>query len=69
MEEDFSLPFLAGFDVLKIPVIENGIPVWPEKFPIEKIEELIESKVPEEEKEVKEEKVEVEETKEKKTKK
>ncbi len=40
MEEDFSLPFLAGFDVLKIPVIENGIPVWPEKFPIEKIEEL-----------------------------
>lgn len=40
MEEDLSQPFLIGFDVLKIPVIENGVPTWEEKFPIEKIEEL-----------------------------
>ena len=32
--------FLSGYDVLKIPVIENGKPVWEEKFPIEKIEQL-----------------------------
>ena len=30
--------FLFGYDVLKIPVMENGKPVWNEKFPIEKIE-------------------------------
>lgn len=40
MEEDLSKPFLVGFDVLKIPVIENGKPTWEEKFPIQKIEEL-----------------------------
>ncbi len=40
MDDDFGGAFLAGFDVLKIPVIENGIPTWEEKFPIEKIEEL-----------------------------
>ncbi len=32
--------FLFGYDVLKIPVMENGKPVWNEKFPIEKIEKL-----------------------------
>ncbi|MDR1476819.1 MAG: hypothetical protein LBI17_01675 [Rickettsiales bacterium] len=37
---DTSAPFLEGFDVLRIPVIENGAPVWPEKFPLGKIEEL-----------------------------
>ena len=41
MDEDFlGEPFLCGYDVLKIPVIENGVPVWKEKFPIEKIEKL-----------------------------
>ena len=32
--------FLSGYDVLKIPVIENGKSVWEEKFPLEKIEQL-----------------------------
>ena len=40
MEEDFDKPFLAGFDLLKIPVIENGKSVWEKKFSLEKIEEL-----------------------------
>lgn len=40
MSYDFEFPFLQGFDKLQIPVIENGVPVWEEKFPIEKIEKL-----------------------------
>ena len=40
MDDDFDEAFLSGFDVLRIPVIENGIPTWEEKFPISKIEEL-----------------------------
>ena len=40
MEEDLTKPFLVGFDVLKIPVIENGVLTWEEKFPLSKIEEL-----------------------------
>lgn len=40
MEDDLTKPFLEGFDVLKIPVIENGKPVWKDKFPLSKIEEL-----------------------------
>lgn len=40
MKEEFSDAFLRGYDVLKIPVIENGESVWKEKFPIEKIEQL-----------------------------
>ncbi|MDR2098731.1 MAG: hypothetical protein LBO78_01755 [Rickettsiales bacterium] len=37
---DFDAPFLEGVRLLKIPVIENGAPAWPEKFPVEKIERL-----------------------------
>ncbi len=40
MNEDVFDAFLAGYDLLKIPVIENGKSVWPEKFPLEKIERL-----------------------------
>ena len=32
--------FLEGYSLLKIPVIENGEPAWPEKWPIEAIEKL-----------------------------
>ena len=32
--------FLIGFDTLKIPVLENGIPTWPEKFNLNYIEKL-----------------------------
>ena len=40
IETDTFAPFLEGFEVLRIPVVENGAPVWPEKFPPAKIEEL-----------------------------
>jgi len=40
MNEDVFDAFLCGYDVLKIPVIENGKPVWKERFPEEKIEQL-----------------------------
>ena len=37
----FSTPFLIGYEVLRIPIIDSdGAPAWPELFPIEKIEEL-----------------------------
>ena len=32
--------FLLGFETLKIPVIENGIPTWGEKFSLDYIEKL-----------------------------
>ena len=40
MIDEFDEAFLKGYDVLKIPVIENGKPVWGERFPIAKIEKL-----------------------------
>ncbi len=40
MNEDIFDAFLSGYDILKIPVIENGKSVWEEKFPLEKIEQL-----------------------------
>ena len=40
MSDDVFDAFLIGYDVLKIPVIENGKSVWEEKFPLEKIEQL-----------------------------
>ncbi|MBO4480651.1 MAG: hypothetical protein J5742_03455 [Alphaproteobacteria bacterium] len=37
----FSTPFLSGYDELRIPIINSdGRPVWPEVFPIEKIEKI-----------------------------
>jgi phage terminase large subunit-like protein len=39
-DADKSAPFLDGYDVLRIPVVENGVPAWPEKFPVERIEQL-----------------------------
>ncbi|MDR3126182.1 MAG: hypothetical protein LBT92_00950 [Rickettsiales bacterium] len=40
MEDRDDPPFLEGFDLLKIPVVEDGRPVWPEKFPLDKIERV-----------------------------
>lgn len=40
----FSTPFLRGYRELRIPVLDsNGIPVWPELFPIERIDALRET--------------------------
>ena len=37
----FSTPFLRGFKTLKIPIVDgNGVSVWPEMFPPDKIDEL-----------------------------
>lgn len=37
----FSTPFLLGYRELRIPVIsKDGVPAWPEMFPISRIEEL-----------------------------
>lgn len=37
----FSTPFLSGYRILKIPIVDSlGNPAWPEMFPLEKIEEL-----------------------------
>ncbi len=37
----FSTPFLRGYRELKIPVISgDGTPVWPELFPISRIDEM-----------------------------
>lgn len=37
----FSTPFLPGYRVLKIPIVDaSGIPTWPELFPIERIDAL-----------------------------
>lgn len=32
--------FLLGFETLKIPVIQNGLPTWPEKFSLTYIQKL-----------------------------
>ena len=40
----FSTPFLCGYKLLKIPIIDTcGNPAWPELFPIEKIEQMRET--------------------------
>ena len=37
----FSTPFLRGFKILKMPIVdENGAPTWAEMFPQNKIDEL-----------------------------
>jgi hypothetical protein len=35
-----SPPFLSGYRELKLPIIEDGIPAWPELFPESAIEDL-----------------------------
>lgn len=40
----FSTPFLCGYKLLKIPIVDSaGNPAWPELFPIEKIDEMRET--------------------------
>ena len=40
----FSTPFLSGYKILKIPIMDScGNPAWPELFPIEKIEQMQET--------------------------
>ena len=37
----FSIPFLRGYKILRIPIVDSdGNPVWPELFPIDKIEQM-----------------------------
>ncbi len=37
----FSTPFLSGYKILRIPIVDNdGNPAWPELFPSEKISEM-----------------------------
>ena len=37
----FSMPFLSGYKILKIPIVDaNGTPAWPELFPIEKVAQM-----------------------------
>lgn len=37
----FSTPFLSGYRILKIPIVDTcGNPAWPELFPIEKINQM-----------------------------
>ena len=37
----FSTPFLSGYKILKIPIVDKcGNPAWPELFPLEKIEQM-----------------------------
>ena len=37
----FSTPFLSGYKILKIPIVDKcGNPAWPELFPLEKIEQI-----------------------------
>ena len=37
----FSTPFLKGYKQLRIPIIDaDGMPAWPQLFPLEKIEDL-----------------------------
>ncbi len=38
--DDENDAFLAGFDVLKIPIIRDGNPVWPEQFSLQKIDDI-----------------------------
>ncbi len=35
-----AIPFLDGYSRLEIPVIENGISAWPERFPPEEIDSI-----------------------------
>ena len=40
----FSMPFLSGYKILKIPIVDSaGNPAWPELFPLEKIEQMRET--------------------------
>lgn len=40
----FSTPFLRGYKLLKIPLVNtDGTPAWPELFPLSRIEELRET--------------------------
>ncbi len=40
----FSTPFLRGYRELKIPIISaDGVPTWPELFPVSRIDELRQS--------------------------
>lgn len=40
----FSTPFLRGYKLLKIPIVNaNGEPAWPELFPMDAIEQLRET--------------------------
>ena len=40
----FSTPFLHGYKLLKIPIVNaDGTPAWPELFPLSRIEELRET--------------------------
>ena len=40
----FSTPFLSGYKILKIPIIDTcGNPSWPELFPVEKIQQMQET--------------------------
>ncbi len=37
----FSTPFLRGYKQLRIPIVDDdGLPAWPDVFPLEKIDEL-----------------------------
>lgn len=37
----FSTPFLSGYKILKIPIVDSaGNPAWPEMFPLSKIEQM-----------------------------
>lgn len=37
----FSTPFLRGYKQLRIPIVDtDGVPAWPELFPLEKVDEL-----------------------------
>lgn len=39
-----TLPFLRDYDLLRLPIVDSeGSPVWPEIFPLEKIDELRET--------------------------
>lgn len=43
-KKSFSNPFLCGYRILKIPIIDGtGNPTWPELFPISKIEQMRET--------------------------
>ncbi|MBQ4070504.1 MAG: hypothetical protein IJD52_03995 [Alphaproteobacteria bacterium] len=37
----FSTPFLTGYKTLRIPIVSaDGVPIWPQLFPLEKIEQM-----------------------------
>lgn len=40
----FSTPFLSGYKILKIPIVDSaGNPAWPELFPVKKIAQMQET--------------------------